>query len=131
MVDFLENNEEMKQHGTMFTCLSSRVIHTEAANFVSTDSFIMCLQRFIEYRGNVRLLRSHIQSTFDVDSGKLPRAFTKMNHQKMNHFMQDNGREWMSWKRNPPVASNMGGCVGEPHANCQKDFRITAENSWC
>lgn len=45
--------------------------------------------------------------------------------------MQDNGREWMSWKRNPPVASNMGGCVGEPHANCQKDFRITAENSWC
>lgn len=36
--------------------------------------------------------------------------------------MQDNGGEWMSRKRNPPAASNMGGMW---------DFGIPPENPWC
>ena len=42
-------------------------------------------------------------------SAELTKAFIEMKHQKINQFMQDNGGEWMSWKRNSTVASNMGG----------------------
>ena len=42
-----KGNKELKQHGLLYTCLSSRAIHIEAANSLSTDCFIMCLQRFI------------------------------------------------------------------------------------
>ena len=42
-------------------------------------------------------------------SAYLTKAFTETNHQKTNQFMQGNGGECMSWKRNPSAASNMGG----------------------
>ena len=32
-----------------------------------------------------------------------------MDQEKINNFMEDNGGEWMLWKRNLPSASNMGG----------------------
>ena len=104
-----EGRKELKRYGTLFTFLSSRAIHIEAANSLSTDCFLMCLQRFIGRRGNVRLIRSDNGTNFVGTSAELTKAFTQMNHQKINQFMQDNGAEWMSWKRNPPAASNMGG----------------------
>ena len=104
-----EGLKELKRYGTLFTCLSCRAIHIEAANSLSTNCFLMCLQRFIGRRGNVRLIRSDNGTNFVGASAELTKAFTEMNHQKINQFMQDNGGEWMSWKRNPPAASNMGG----------------------
>ena len=32
-----------------------------------------------------------------------------MDHKKIGDFLEENGRDWMVWKRNPPHASNMGG----------------------
>ena len=104
-----EGRKELKRYGTLCTCLSSRAIHIEATNSLSTDCFLMRLQRFTGRRGNVRLIRSDNGTNFVGTSAELTKAFTQMNHQKINQFMQDNGAEWMSWKRNPPAASNMGG----------------------
>ena len=104
-----EGSKELKRYGTLFNCLSSRTIHIEVANSLSTDCFLMCLWRFIGRRGNVRLIRSDDGTNFVRASTELTKAFKEMNHQNINQFMQDNGGEWMSPKRNPPVASNMGG----------------------
>ena len=71
-----EGHKELKRHGTLFTCLPTRAIHSEAANSLSTE---------------------------------LTKAFTEMNNQKINQFMRVNGGECMSWKRNLPAASNIGG----------------------
>ena len=32
-----------------------------------------------------------------------------MDHVRIGEFLQQNGGEWILWKRNPPLASNMGG----------------------
>ena len=32
-----------------------------------------------------------------------------MDHKKIGDFLEENGRDWMGWERNPPHASNMGG----------------------
>ena len=35
-------------------------------------------------------------------------AFREMDHVKIGNFLKENGGEWMIWKRNPPLSSNMG-----------------------
>ena len=104
-----EGHKERKRYGALFTCLSSRAIHIETVTSLTTDSFILCLRRFISHRGNIRLLRSDNGSNFVGASSDFKKTFAKMDQQKINDFMSDNDGQWILWKRNPPSASNMGG----------------------
>ena len=103
-----EGRKELKRYVALFTCLSSRSIHTETVASLNTDSFILCLHRFIGCRGN-RVLRSGNGSNFVGASSEFKKAFAEMDQQKIKDFMRDNGGEWMLWKWNLPSASNMGG----------------------
>ena len=40
--------KELKRYGAFSTCLSTRAIHIEVTFSLNTDSFIMCLRRFIK-----------------------------------------------------------------------------------
>ena len=37
-----------------------------------------------------------------------------MDHKQIGDFLEENGGDWILWKRNPPHGSNMGG-VWELH----------------
>ena len=102
-------SKELKRYGTLLTRLSSQATHTKATNSLSTFCFLMCLPRLTGQSGNVRLIRSDNGTNFVGPSAELTKSFTEMNHQKINQFMEDNGGEGMSLKRNPPTASNMVG----------------------
>ena len=43
------------------------------------------------------------------DQFELKKAFGKMDGKRINDFLIELGGEWISWKRNPPIASNIGG----------------------
>ena len=47
-----------KRYGVVFTCLTYRAIHLELAGDLSTDRFIMALQRFASRRGKPRSIGS-------------------------------------------------------------------------
>ena len=64
-----ENRRELKRWGCIFTCLSSRAIHLEVVNSLSSSSFINALRRFIGIRGPISLLRCD-QGTNFVGAGK-------------------------------------------------------------
>ena len=104
-----EGRKELKHYGALFICLSSRAIHIKTAASLNTDSFILCLRRFIGHRGNIRPLRSDNGSNFVGASSEFKKAFAEMDQLKINDFMRDSGGEWMLWKLNLPPASNMGG----------------------
>ena len=104
-----EGCKELKRYEALFTCLSSRAIHIETVASLNTDSFILCLRRFIGHRRNIRPLRSDNGSNFVGASSKFKKTFAEMDQQKINDFMRDNSGEWMLWKRNPLSVSNMGG----------------------
>ena len=104
-----EGRKEMKRYGCLSTCLSSRAIHIESTNSLSTGAFIQALQRFVSRRGNVRVIRNDNRTNFDGASTELNKAFSEMNHKKINEFMLEHGGPWIHWKGNPPTARNMGG----------------------
>ena len=55
------------------------------------------------------MIRSENGLTMVGASTELNRAFQEMDHIKIGNFLKGNGGEWILWKRNPPLASNMGG----------------------
>ena len=55
------------------------------------------------------MIRSDNGSNLGGASAELSRAFQEMDHIKIGNFLKDNGGEWMIWKRNPPLSSNMEG----------------------
>ena len=55
------------------------------------------------------MIRSDNGSNLGGASAELARAFQEMDHIKIGNFLKENDGEWMIWKRNPPLSSNMGG----------------------
>ncbi|XP_056012635.1 uncharacterized protein LOC130052239 [Ostrea edulis] len=55
---------ESKRWAIMFTCLTTRAIHIELVESMSSSSFINALRKFIALRGNVSLFRSDRGTNF-------------------------------------------------------------------
>ena len=55
------------------------------------------------------MIRSDNGSNLVWASTELFRAFQEMDHIKIGNFLEENGGEWMIFKRNPQLSSNMGG----------------------
>ena len=104
-----ERRNTLKCYGVLFTCLVSRAIHIEMTKTMDTDSFILALRHFIARRGNVRSIRCDNGSNFVGAERKLAKSSEEMDHRKIKHFMLNQKTDWIVWKRNPPMASHMGG----------------------
>ena len=100
---------ELKRYGVMFTCLCSCAVHIEVAQSLETDSFILSLSRCIGRRCNIHLMRSHNDTNFVGAISELRKAFQEMYHNQISQYLQTHGADWITWIRNPPTASHMGG----------------------
>ena len=56
--------KQEKRYGCPFTCMVTRAVHLEVAFSLSTDSFIMCLRRFIVRRGKPTVIYSDNGTNF-------------------------------------------------------------------
>ena len=98
-----------KYFEVLFTCLASRAVRIEMTKSMETDSFRLALRRFIARRGNVRTIPCNNRSSFvgaEIESAK---SMEEMNRSKIQRFMLNQNTDWIMWKRNPPLASHMGG----------------------
>ena len=55
------------------------------------------------------MIRSDNGTNFVGGSIELKNVFGDMDEKRINDFLMELGGEWISWKRNSPMASNMGG----------------------
>lgn len=95
-----------KRYGLIFTCLSSRAIHIEMLDSMSTDSFINGLRCFIAIRGAVRQIRSDQGSNFVGAKNELAEALQELDCEKLNNFLALNQCDFVM---NAPCASHTGG----------------------
>lgn len=59
-----QGRKEIKRYGVIFTCLSSRAIHIEMLEDLTTDAFINALRCFIAIRGPVKGDQIRSRNTF-------------------------------------------------------------------
>ena len=104
-----DNYKEKKRYGGLFTWFSSTAVQIEVTHDMTTYFFIMYLRMFIGRRGYVRMIRTDNGTNFVGTSAGLKESFQEMDHVRIGKFLQQNSSEWIWWKRNPPLASNMGG----------------------
>ena len=55
------------------------------------------------------MIRTDNGTKFVGTSAELIESFQEMDHIKIGEFLQQYDGEWIWWKRNPPLPSNMGG----------------------
>ena len=101
--------KQMKRYGVLFTCLRLRAVHIEVAANIDTDSFILSLRRFLARRGPVRVIRSDNGGNFVGCENEFIQEMEKLDDRKIEAFLLPVNCDWISWKKNPPVSSHMGG----------------------
>lgn len=98
----------VKRYGVIFTCLSTRAVHLEVVNDLSTDSFIMAYRRFIARRGTISLLRSDCGTNLRGADKELREALEEWNNSDLGSKFLQLGTEWAI---NMPGASHHGASV--------------------
>ncbi|XP_044136507.1 uncharacterized protein LOC122928083 [Bufo gargarizans] len=94
---------ESKRWAVLFSCLSTRAVHIEVIESLSTSSFINALRRFFSIRGPAKLIRSDRGTNFIGACKELKIISTDS---ETGSYLQDQG---CTWTFNPPHASHMGG----------------------
>lgn len=105
-IEVKRGRAQVKRWEVIFTCLVSRAIHLEMANFLTTDSCINAIRRFICRRGSVVSIRTDCGTNFIGAQRELQEALKALNHQKIQNTFLTEGIKWIF---NPPFGAHYGG----------------------
>ena len=95
-----------KRWAIIFTCLTTRAIHIEVVEEMSSSSFINSLRRFVAIRGSVKSFRSDRGTNFVGATDSLKIDAINVEEGKVKAFLYNSGTVWIF---NPPHSSHMGG----------------------
>ena len=95
-----------KRWAILFTCLTTRAIHIEVIEEMTSSSFINALRRFIGIRGPVKQFRSDRGSNFVGATKDLKVDTINAEDGCITNFLYNQG---CSWIFNSPHSSHMGG----------------------
>ena len=73
------NQATAKRYGVLFTCLTTRAVHSEIAGDMSTDSFIFALRRFVSRRDPIDIIRSDNGTSFIGIERELKNALKELD----------------------------------------------------
>ncbi|XP_036007852.1 uncharacterized protein LOC118567265 [Fundulus heteroclitus] len=95
-----------KRWAVLFTCMSTRAVHIEVIEALSSSSFINALRRFFAIRGPAKQLRSDCGTNFIGASKELRLDPPKPNEATVDDYLR---KQRCSWVFNAPHSSHMGG----------------------
>lgn len=111
--DDIKKRATMKVWGVVFSCMSSRAIHTELANTLSTESFLLAYQRFTAVRGHPRKIWSDSGTNFVGAKPILKDMYTYLRGQdkeSLEEYAAKNSTHW-SWKIHPADSPHRNGAA--------------------
>lgn len=95
-----------KRWAILFTCLTTRAIHIEVVDEMSSSAFINAVRRFIAIRGKVKLFRSDRGTNFVGATDALQVEAINVEDTIVKNYLTKSNAVWLF---NAPHASNMGG----------------------
>lgn len=95
-----------KRWAVIFTCLTTRAVHIEVVEELSSSSFINALRRFVAIRGKVTTFRSDRGTNFIGATDILKVDTINVEDGPVKDFLYQSGTVWIF---NPPHSSHMGG----------------------
>ncbi|XP_065115485.1 uncharacterized protein [Paramisgurnus dabryanus] len=101
-----QSRKEHKRYGLLFTCFSSRAIHIEMLNDMSTDAFINGLRCFIALRGAVREIKCDQGTNFVGAKNELKNALKEIDEDRLTVFLAEKQCDFVL---NAPHSSHAGG----------------------
>lgn len=104
-MDVVIGRRKEKRWGMIAICLTTRAVHVELANSLSTDSCIIALRNFIARRGTPRTIRSDRGTNFVGAS----RALDKLRKITQEEISKEFVSVETNWAFNPPLSPHMGG----------------------
>lgn len=85
---------EIKGWVAVFICLTTRNVHLEPTEGMSTDDFLQAYQRFVSRRGNPEVIYSDHGTNFVGADNLLQKAFDKWKAEEIQHAVHLYGTEW-------------------------------------
>nr|XP_020470233.1 uncharacterized protein LOC109968359 [Monopterus albus] len=101
-----QGRKECKRYGLIFTCLSSRAVHIEMLEDLTTDAFINALRCFIAICGAVRQIRSDQGTNFVGAKNEMIKALKEIDKDRLTSYLAN---KQCDFTMNVPDASHMGG----------------------
>ncbi|XP_026054611.1 uncharacterized protein LOC113040501 [Carassius auratus] len=98
--------KDHKRYGLLFTCFSSRAIHIEMLDDMSTDAFINGLRCFIALRGAVRQIKCDQGTNFVGAKNELKNALKEIDADRLTVFLAEKQCDFVL---NAPHSSHAGG----------------------
>ena len=120
-----ERCSKVKVYGCLFTCMSTRACHLELVDGLSTDHFIMALNRFIARRGRSQSIHSYNETSFAGANNELRKCIKQLNEDRIQNFCAP---EEMEWKFQPPSAPHFGGAWGRLVQSTKKTLEAILGN---
>ena len=99
----------LKRYEALFTCFASCAIYIEMTKSMDIDSFILAIRRFVARRGNIRSIQCDNVSNVIGAEKELEKWMNEMDNKRIGDFLLEKRADWIVWKKNPPMASHMGG----------------------
>ena len=96
----------MKRYAVIFTCMSSRAVHIEELDDMTTDAIINALRCFMAIRGPVRQLRSDQGTNFVGARNELANALKELDNGRIQSLLLGNRCDFVM---NVPYSSHRGG----------------------
>ena len=101
-----QGRKEVKNYGLIFSCFSSRAIHIELLEDMSTDSFINSLRCFLAIRGPAQTLYCDQGTNFVGARNDLKKCLSELDDDRIQKYLE---AKQCTFIFNPPSASHFGG----------------------
>lgn len=106
----LRKAPKVKAYIAIFVCMNTKCVHIELVSGLSTEQFLLTLQRFIGRRGNPSVIYSDNATNFLGSSNHLKDLYqffkSKSNNEAIENFLSKNE---IQWKFIPPRSPHWGG----------------------
>ena len=97
---------QLKKYGCVISCWTTRAVHIEIVDDMTTDCFINAFRRFIARRGQPKKVFSYKGTNFEGAENILRKELSQLNQCNIDEYFKQTG---IKRNFNPPAASHMGG----------------------